>query len=267
MSIQRHRLIAGKNRHLTGWRRDKVDLRDKLMVVPFLASLRLASSVSMKGQSGLRVEDQADLGSCTYNSSTSLLEYVIVKGGLPAVQLSRLWGYAKGREYEGTPLTEDSGSEIRNAVKIFSTLGCPEESLWPYDTSKFSVRPPDSLLPEAAKHKAMLYYRCGSAVKASLLAVKASLAQGFPVVGGFSVPENMMTAECAASGVVKFPSASEGFVGGHAVLFVGYDDSKKLLQFMNSWSEGWGDGGYGYLPYSFITEGFADDFWTIRRAS
>mgnify|MGYP001561844857 CR=1 FL=1 len=263
----RHIEIAGKRRHLSGWRKDKPDPRDKQMAVPFLARFSLPNKVSMRGMVGLVVEDQAEIGSCTYNASSSLHEFVIAKLLGSTVVLSRLWGYAKGREMEGTPLTEDSGSEIRNAVKLFATLGCPEEVHWPYDTSKFSVRPPDSILPEAAKHKALLYYRCGNSVKPSLLAIKASLAQGFPVVGGFSVPENMMSAECARSGFVEIPARGEGFVGGHAVLFTGYNDRLGVLEFMNSWSKYWGDGGYGYLPYVFITEGYADDFWTIRRAT
>lgn len=265
--IDRHQEIVGKRRHLSGWRKDKPDPRDKTMSAPMFARLTLPRTRTLKGNIGLVVEDQADIGACTYNSSTSLFEFVIAKLLGVVLSLSRLWGYAKGREMEGTPLTEDSGSEIRNAMKLFTTLGCPEEKLWPYDTSKFSVRPPDSLLPEAAKHKSTLYYRCGTLSKPSLLAIKASIAQGFPVVGGFSVPENMMSPACATTGVVKMPAPKEEFVGGHAVLFTGYDDEKQLLQFMNSWSKDWGDGGFGYLPYAFITGGYADDFWTIRRGT
>lgn len=235
------------------------------MAVPFLGSLLLAAKKSLKGEPGLVVEDQGDIGSCTCNSSTSGLEFAMVKMGLVLVQLSRLWAYDQVRKMEGTPLSEDSGAQIRDVVKMLATIGCPAESLWPYDTSKLAVDPPVSLMTDAAKHKAALYYRCGTSLKPSLTAIKASIAQGFPVIGGFSVPENMMSAQCAQTGVVKFPVAGEDFVGGHAVLFTGYDDEKKLLQFMNSWSTSWGDGGYGYLPYDFVTKGIADDFWTIRR--
>ena len=81
----------------------------------------------------------------------------------------------------------------------------------------------------------------------------------------------MMTSECAANGEVKFPLPSEGFEGGHAVLFCGHDDSKEIgfckgaFMFANSWSESWGwGGGYGWLPYKYLVEGLADDFWSLR---
>jgi hypothetical protein len=42
---------------------------------------------------------------------------------------------------------------------------------------------------------------------------------------------------------------------------VGYDDNKKLVKFKNSWGKGWGDNGYGYIPYSYIND-FLWDAWT-----
>jgi len=30
--------------------------------------------------------------------------------------------------------------------------------------------------------------------------------------------------------------------------------------------EGWGDKGFGYLPYEFVTSWLANDFWTVRTA-
>jgi len=35
----------------------------------------------------------------------------------------------------------------------------------------------------------------------------------------------------------------------HAVLCVGFDDSTRLLKFVNSWGSDWGNGGYFYIPY------------------
>ncbi len=53
----------------------------------------------------------------------------------------------------------------------------------------------------------------------------------------------------------------EDYLGGHAVLAMGYDDEKKLIKFRNSWGSAWGDKGYFYTPYDFVTE-YASDMWT-----
>lgn len=256
----RHHVVSGKRRHLHGWKRGKVDKRDKLLY-SIQAPGYLPPHESLKGQPGLKVEDQGDIGSCTCNSSTSAMEFTQKKERGVDLQLSRLFAYDKVREYEGTPLTEDSGAEIRDVMKILSNVGTPLESQYPYDLSKWNVDPPASLNAEAAKNRIALYYRCPSP-----LTIKASIAQGFPVVGGFQVPESMMSNEVARTGIVKF-DAAEQIVGGHAVLFTGYDDEKRMLQFMNSWSDAWGDGGYGYLDYAFLEHGYADDFFTVRRAA
>jgi C1A family cysteine protease len=57
----------------------------------------------------------------------------------------------------------------------------------------------------------------------------------------------------------------------HAVLAVGYDNGivepltneAGALIIRNSWGPRWGDGGYGCLPYSYVTEGRSRDFWVI----
>jgi C1A family cysteine protease len=68
--------------------------------------------------------------------------------------------------------------------------------------------------------------------------------------------------------MVPVPTRHDHLRGGHAVLVVGYDHARRLLTFRNSWGRGWGDGGYGYLPYAFIASAnLTWDFWTMRRAS
>ncbi|MDQ3011124.1 MAG: hypothetical protein M3X11_10545, partial [Acidobacteriota bacterium] len=39
----------------------------------------------------------------------------------------------------------------------------------------------------------------------------------------------------------------------HAVLLLGWDDSKKAWLLLNSWGTGWGEGGYMWLPGAATT--------------
>jgi C1A family cysteine protease len=40
----------------------------------------------------------------------------------------------------------------------------------------------------------------------------------------------------------------------HAMIIVGYDDSKKALRIMNSWSTAWGENGFAWINYDFFIE-------------
>jgi len=258
--MSRTEIIAGKERHVNGWVKDLPDARDKMMAVGFFTRLSHPSVKTLRSEPYIsKIENQDVIGSCTCNSGTSAEEMVLKKSGKD-IQLSRLWAYAEVRKFEGTPLTEDSGAQIRNVMKVLAKKGCPLESQYPYDLSKWNKNPPAALDAEAAKHQILIYYRCPD-----INQVCASIAQGFPVVGGFRCPKSLFSDETTKTGVIPFDPV-KGFRGGHAVLFTGYDDKKKLLQFQNSWGEDWGDKGYGYLPYQYVERGYADDFWSIRLA-
>ena len=66
---------------------------------------------------------------------------------------------------------------------------------------------------------------------------------------------------------MPLPQPSESVVGGHAVVCVGYDDSRQAFIIRNSWGAGWGEAGYGFMPYAYMLDGgLAADFWTIQAA-
>ena len=58
---------------------------------------------------------------------------------------------------------------------------------------------------------------------------------------------------------------------------IGYDDKLEItnnfshektrgaLLIRNSWGTGWGDHGYGWLPYEYVLRGLAEDFWSILK--
>ena len=45
--------------------------------------------------------------------------------------------------------------------------------------------------------------------------------------------------------------SDNGDIGGHAMVAVGYDDTKKAFRIQNSWGRTWADSGYGWFSYDF----------------
>ena len=104
-------------------------------------------------------------------------------------------------------------------------------------------------------------------IRAQLGGWKANWAKhwGYPFVFGFTVLSSFETQEVADTGVMPMPADGDKQLGGHAVCCVGYDDDKQCFVVRNSWGSSWGDGGYFYMPYKYMTDsGLASDFWTIR---
>lgn len=253
-----HVTFNNRIRHLS-WVRDMPDHRDKMLQYSRLKSVFLPPVVDLRA-TWPRIEDQGDIGSCTANSSSSVFEFLYLKASLPQPELSRLFLYFSTRVWvEGRPPSEDSGAQLRDVMKALAKYGICQETTWPYDPSLLASEPSNQAKLEALKHVILSYHRCDG-----IRAIKSCLAEGYPLAGGFSVPESMQSDAVAKTGVIPFPGPDEQFLGGHAVAFVGYDDNKDAFTIANSWGPEWGDKGFGYLPYEYVTEGLADDFWTIR---
>ena len=51
--------------------------------------------------------------------------------------------------------------------------------------------------------------------------------------------------------------------GGHAILLTGFNLRKKIFYFKNSWSENWGDAGFGTIPFQKFDDLF--EVWILKK--
>lgn len=260
MATNRNTARKSTYRLYSGWKRGKQDLRD----LPYVPRRKPSASYCDLRPQSPAIYDQGQLGSCVGNGTGGTFHFDELKQHLPDAFLpSRMFIYYNARVLDGT-VNEDAGTEIRTGIKTIAKQGVCSEALWPYDISKFAVKPTDECYTEAKKHRAIKYMR----VEQDLEHLKACLSEGFPVVFGFNVFSSFESASVARTGIVPMPKKNEKNIGGHCVVLVGYDDVNQRFIVRNSWGTGWGDKGYCYMPYAYVTDNkLCDDFWTIRLVS
>ena len=213
------------------------------------------------------VEDQKNLGSCTANAGAGLMEYYENRAFGHYTDASRLFLYKVTRNLLGWH--GDTGAYLRSTMKAMALFGTLPEKHYPYDVSNFDQEPTAFDYSFAQNYQGLSYYRLdqkGLSKSDVLGRVKTFLARGYPSMFGFDV-YNFGNAK----GEIRYPNASDVYRGGHAVVAIGYDDDRQIesekgaLMIRNSWGEDWGDNGYGWLPYKYITTGMAVDFWSLFR--
>lgn len=87
----------------------------------------------------------------------------------------------------------------------------------------------------------------------TLAEIKAVLDQGRAVYASSEVDDSWTTMYSPGTALSCGIANAEA---GHAYSLQGYDDAKEWLILKNSWGDGWGEEGYGYLPYYCITSKF-----------
>jgi C1A family cysteine protease len=240
-----------------GWKRQNPDWRDHTFAVPAAVALPRHFDLLDKMPA---IWDQGRLGSCTAHGTLRAAVMAGMKEGHAGFMPSRLMQYWDSRYLEGTTLF-DAGAMCRDAIKAVANWGMADESLWPYDISKFAQKPPAAAYAAGAAHKAIEY----EAVAQSLYALKVAIFSGCAVVFGFSVYESFESQEVARTGLMPMPAG--GYIGGHCVAAIGWN-SRNYILCVNSWGDRWGDPdfpGCFWMPPDYITNSrLASDFWIIK---
>jgi papain like protease len=220
----------------------------------------------------------------SYGVTVSLsVEYANLVGRMLAIYLDRAPTLAEG------PSGTGSGGTATYLLQVFSSgkYGIPDSSLLPYLNSGdwgnmtqqgdmpyldgnssqravddfnlnaayavykipqsfgWTVFPRQAL--DSAKYRATQVLYAAPGDLQSVNWFKTQLAGGHEVAFGFRVTKNSKT----VNGVWM---PGDTVYDGHVMLMVGYADSLNAFLVKNSWGAGWGDGGYTWFSYDWVTK-------------
>lgn len=267
-----------------GWRREPPDFRDLSfdnhdvqgilrISTPFKAATSpgavLPASVDLRKWC-TRIRDMQRLNASCAFAVTGLIEYFDRRAFGRYGDLSEQFLYRATRDLLGWK--GDAGAELRTSLKALASFGVPAENLYPYDPARFDETPPAYCYSFSEPFRNMRYFRLDAANLSGadvLKNVRQALASRLPSVFGLSVYTSFPLPGESAD--IQFPDSGEQRLGGLAMLAVGYDDERMVggeqgaLLVRNAWGPEWGEKGYGWLPYKFVEQRVAVDFWSLVK--
>lgn len=209
------------------------------------------------------VYDQGSIGSCVANATGWILKYhkmSILPSRLYLYYYCRLFDFQQG---DNRPNIDD-GTTIQQGFRVLNKKGTCSELLYPYVVSRQGFQPPATLDRDASFNRVIQY----APVRQDINYMKNMLKLGYPFSFGILVYQSFLTNTVTRTGIVPMPTSGERILGGHALTAVGYDDTRQLIKFVNSWGRGWGERGYGYIPYAYLMNGsISGDFWTMYKVN
>lgn len=140
----------------------------------------------------------------------------------------------------------NSGTFIVSALNLLVNQGVCRYDVMPYNPAQgCTVMPGSTQQSDASAFKINGYARVNLNANAT---IKRLVANNKPVIFAFSVFDNFIS---LAPGQIC-STRSNTYLGSHAMIICGYDDTKHAYRVMNSWGSWWADAGYTWIDYDLF---------------
>jgi len=130
-----------------------------------------------------------------------------------------------------------SGGYTYKALNYYISAGSPDEPCFPYEADDLPCS--DTCSDWASRAQKINDWEFVTGSSEDVDAIKAAVYQ-YPVPTGFDVYEDFYY--YYTSGIYEY--AYGDYLGGHAIVIVGWDDAEEYWIVKNSWDDDWGESGY-----------------------
>ena len=212
--------------------------------------------------------DRQGLPTSVAQACVGLVQYFERRAHGRLIEPSRLFVHSNARRLSGdNRQAAVQGVMLRAAWRAIRRFGLPPERLWPYCAENIEREPGAFAYSFRDLCETITYLRLDGRDRPGPMVVDRArdfLAAGFCLAMGVS-----LHAAVGPGPDISFPSRLDPLCAAEAVMVVGYDDRRRIrsekgaLLVRPSWGSAWGDGGYGWLPYTYLREGLAADVWTL----
>jgi C1A family cysteine protease len=201
------------------------------------------------------IRNQGEEGACASFAAVSVFEYFQHRYGISEnSDMSPAFAYYNARLRNGRS-TLGKGSSIADNIEAMHDHGVCHEEKWPYSKENIDQKPSEEAFNDAKSQTVLeaANVQIDADPDVTLRNMKSALCDGYPVLISLKVYDSFS----APNGFVPHPTeeelASSADDARHALVLCGYSDEHRFFIARNSWGKQFGDKGYCYIPYSYIS--------------
>lgn len=213
------------------------------------------------------IYDQGLRGTCSVFAVAGLLEFEYAHTSGKVIPLSVEYLNWASNQITGEP---SDGSYFSDAIVALNKYGICSNELFPYHIDNISgkMEPSDAAVRDAQQRKSVSakwikeWDPKTGMTNDQIMNVKYEINNEHPVAIGFRWPKNDVKYRKIVNGLMVIPP-EEGVFDGHSVIIVGFYDDPEIpgggyFIFKNSHGMGYGENGYGKMPYKYV-QSYAND--------